>query len=272
MVEEAISFIRASRNRPFFLYFATPVPHAALQVPDDSLAEYHGRFDDKPYLGERGYLPHPEPRAAYAAMITRMDRDIGRILDTLRDLGLDENTLVIFSSDNGPTFAGGVDAQFFNSAGPLRGLKCDLYEGGLRVPMIARWKGRIRADATTDHVSAFWDVLPTVADVVGFQPPGDTDGVSFLPTLLGKPGQKQHDYLYWEFRSNGGGQAVRMGRWKGLRLRQRERPDAPVELYDLESDIAERLNVAALNPDVVVRISQIMSTARTESQQFPLRD
>lgn len=161
MIEEALAFIRRHRNTPFLLYYATPVPHAAIQVPEDSLAPYRGRWEDQPYLGQKGYLPHPAPRAGYAAMVTRMDPDVGRVLALLKQLGLEENTLVMFSSDNGPAFNGGTDSRFFGSAGPLRGLKCDLYEGGIRVPLIARWKGHIQPGATTDHISAFWDVLPT---------------------------------------------------------------------------------------------------------------
>ncbi|MDX1740653.1 MAG: arylsulfatase, partial [Rhodothermales bacterium] len=163
MTEEALGFIRDQRDGPFFLYLAYPIPHVALQVPDESLAEYD--FEETPYLGERGYLPHPRPRAAYAAMISRMDGYVGRVIALLRELGLDRNTLVVFSSDNGPTFNGGTDSDFFASAGPLRGLKTEVYEGGIRVPMIAWWPGRIAAGSVTDHVSAFWDVLPTVAEV-----------------------------------------------------------------------------------------------------------
>lgn len=270
MIEEAVAFIRKHRGGPFFLYYATPVPHAAIQVPDDSLEHYRGHWDDEPYPGQRGYLPHPAPRAGYAAMVTRMDRDFGRILSLLKLLGLEEDTIVMFSSDNGPTFNGGTDSRFFNSAGPLRGLKCDLYEGGIRVPLITRWKGQIRPGATTDHVSAFWDVLPTLAEVVGAESPADIDGISFLRTLLGKPGQKEHTYLYWEYRSRGGNQAVRMGRWKGLRLNLAKNPNAPIELYDLQLDVGEASNLADRYPDVVEQINTIMKKARTESEHFRL--
>jgi arylsulfatase A len=270
MIEEALAFVRENQERPFFLYYATPVPHAAIQVPEDSLADYRGRWPDEPYDGSQGYLPHPCPRAGYAAMVTRMDRDVGRVLKLIADLGLDEDTLIFFSSDNGPTFNGGTDSRFFQSARPLRGLKCDLYEGGIRVPMIARWKGHIRPGSVTDHISAFWDVLPTLADAVGFDPPADIDGISFLPTLLGRPGQRQHEYLYWEYRSRGGNQAVRLGRWKGVRLKIGQQREAPIELYDLDTDVGERRDVAEQHPDVVRRIAQIMKTARTDSEQFPL--
>lgn len=263
MAEEALSFIRNHAREPFFLYLPFTIPHAALQVPDDSLAEYSGSFQDEPYLGERGYLPHPEPRAAYAAMVTRMDRDIGRILDLLEELGLAEDTLVIFTSDNGPTFNGGTDSEYFDSAAGLRGLKTELYEGGIRVPMVARWPGRIPAGATSDLPSAFWDFMPTFADLLGQPLPGPTDGVSLLPTLRGGEGKQRHGYLYWEFQ---GMQAVRAGSWKAYRLAG----TGDFELYDLDQDRSETNNVAGENPEVVARIAKIMESARTESELFPL--
>ncbi len=218
MINEALKFVRENQKRPFFLYYATIVPHLAIQVPDDSLAEYTNKWPETPYLSDRGYLPHPTPRAGYAAMITRMDRDIGRLLALLEKLGLADDTLVMFTSDNDATFdIGGYDPKFFKGTGPLRGHKTNLYEGGIRVPLIARWPGHTRPGMTANHIAALWDVLPTLAEIAGVQPRSDTDGVSFLPTLLGRPAQKQHPYLYWEFRSGGGSQAVRMGRWKGLR-------------------------------------------------------
>ncbi len=270
MIDDALRFVRAHKDQPFFLYFATTVPHAALQVPEDSLAQYRGKFDDKPYLGQKSYLPNPEPRATYAAMVSRMDRDIGRLVRLIDELGLGEDTLIVFASDNGPTFNGGTDSKFFHSTGPLRGLKCDLYEGGIRVPLIARWTGHIKPGTTSDHVCAFWDVLPTLVDLTGGTPPADTDGISFLPTLLGRPGQKEHEYLYWEYIGRGGGQAVRMGRWKALRLGLRKNPEAPIQLYDLATDIGETTDVADEHPEIVKRIAHIMKTARTPSKYFPL--
>jgi arylsulfatase len=264
MAEEALAFIRRNRDRPFFLYLPFPVPHVALQVPEESLAEYEGAFPETPYRGEKGYLPHPTPRAAYAAMITRMDREIGRILALLEELGLADNTLVFFSSDNGPTFNGGTDSEYFQSAGPFRGLKTTLYEGGIRVPLLARWPGRIEPGSVTDHLSAFWDFLPTFAELVGTELPVEVDGVSMLPTLLGRPAeQRQHDYLYWEYQ---GGQAVHIGDWKAIR----HGGDAEIELYDLSTDIAEQRDVATQHPEIIARIAEIMRDGRTESQLFPL--
>ncbi len=264
MAEEALAFIADNQNHPFFLYLPFPVPHAALQVPDESLQEYEGAFPETPYRGDQGYLPHPKPRAAYAAMITRMDREIGRILALLGDLGLEENTVVFFTSDNGPTFNGGTDSEFFGSAGPLRGLKTQLYEGGIRVPLIARWPGHVAPGSVSDHVSAFWDFLPTLADLAEKDIPVQVDGLSMKPTLLGESaGQSRHEYLYWEYQ---GRQAVRLGDWKGYR----PRIDSPIELYDLVADVGEQTDVAAQHPDIVARITEIMATARTESDLFPL--
>ncbi len=252
MLDQALQFVREHRERPFFLYFAPPIPHLALQVPDDSLAEYAGRFDDRPYLGDAGYLPHPKPRAAYAAMITRLDEHVSRLLSLLRELGLDQQTIVMFSSDNGATYTGGVDAAYFNSVGPLRGLKGSVYEGGIRVPFIARWPGRVAAGATSAHVGAFWDLLPTVAELTGRPAPGGLDGLSIVPTLLGREGQHLHDFLYWEYHGLAKGlQVVRMGSWKGVRVGAHERPDGPIELYNLDTDIGERTDVAARYPDIV---------------------
>jgi len=261
---EALKFIKANKDRPFFLYVPFTIPHVALQVPEDSLAEYRGKWPDPPYTGDKGYFPHPDPRACYAAMITRMDRDAGRIMSLLKELKLDNNTLVIFTSDNGPTFNGGTDSVFFESAKPLRGLKGSVYEGGIRVPYIARWPGRIKAGSTSNHISAFWDFLPTCCELIGVEPPQDIDGISMLPTLLGQDQrQKKHKYLYWELR---GQQAIRMGKWKAVRTR----PGRKIELYDLDSDIAESKDLADEQPEIVAEMAEIFKTDRTESEVFPL--
>ncbi|MCK4431090.1 MAG: arylsulfatase [Candidatus Aminicenantes bacterium] len=259
MANDALKFIKDNKDRRFFLYIPFTIPHVSIQVPEDSLNEYKDKWPETPFIGKH-YASHSTPRAGYAAMITRMDRDIGRIMALLKELGLDNNTLVIFSSDNGPTFAGGVDAEFFKSAGPLRGLKCSVYEGGIRVPMVARWPGHIAPGTTSDHVSAFWDVLPTLAEIAGTPVPKDIDGISFRPALLGKTGQKKHDFLYWEYHSYGGRQAVRMGDWKGIRLNVKENPNGPIELYNLRKDIGEEENVAGKHPDIVKKIDKVMKS------------
>lgn len=262
LLRDALGFIRENKGRPFFLYWCTPVPHVSLQAPDDSLEEYLGKFPETPYKGEKGYLPHQTPRAAYAAMVTRMDRDIGRIIRELKQLGIYENTLIIFSSDNGPTFNGGTDSEFFESNKPFSGLKCSLLEGGIRVPMIASWPGHIKPGTTTDHISAQWDVMATVADITGAQAPSDTDGISFLPTLTREGKQEEHDYLYWEYANQ---QAVRMGDWKGYRRNARKYPDEPIRLYDLKTDVAEEHDLAKEHPDIVRKMVEIMNS-RTPSE------
>lgn len=266
MAAKAGTFIRTYRDSAFFLYLPFTIPHVALQVPDSALKQYIGQFDETPYLGERGYSPHKFPLSAYAAMITYLDSEVGKIFQLLKTLKLDDNTIVVFSSDNGPTFNGGVDAEFFNSAGGLRGLKMDVYEGGIRVPMIARWPGKIKAGSTTDHPSAQYDVMATLADLAGIDVPADTDGISFLPTLLGKPDkQKLHDFLYFEYPEKGGQVAVRMGKWKGVKTGLAENPGKGWELYDLESDEFETQNVAAEHPEILKQLDQIVRREHASS-------
>lgn len=264
ITEAALGFIRSNAKRPFFAYIPYLVPHAAIQVPGDSLREYEGMFEETPYLGQQGYLPHRTPRAGYAAMITRMDRDIGRILATLKELKLDSNTIVFFSSDNGPTFNGGTDSKFFNSAGPLRDLKTSVYEGGIRVPLIARWPGRIEPNQVADHVSAFWDFAPTVADLLKTRWPHPTQGISYAPTLLGSA-QAKHRSLYWEFASGGGRQAMRIGDWKAVRVQAMKNPDGPLQLFNLRDDVGETKDLVATHPEKVAEFKGRMAQARTPS-------
>ena len=264
IANEALKFVKANKDRPFFLYVPFTIPHVALQVPEDSLAEYRGKWPDPPYTGDKGYFPHPNPRACYAAMVTRMDRDVGRIISLLKELNLEDNTIVMFTSDNGPTFNGGSDSEFFESARPLRGLKGSVYEGGIRVPFIVRWPGKIRAGSTSEHICAFWDVLPTCCELIGVDAPGDIDGISMLPTLLAQRSkQKKHKYLYWELR---GRQGVRMGRWKAVRTN----PNKKIQLYDLSKDIGEQNDVADANPEILTKMAELMKTGRTESDVFPM--
>jgi len=203
-------------------------------------------------------------------MITRMDGDIGRLLTRLKSLGIDDKTAVLFSSDNGPHKEGGADPAFFDSNGPLRGNKRDLYEGGIRVPLIARWPGQIAAGSGTNHVSAFWDFLPTCCDLAGVVPPEGIDGLSMVPTLLGKPQrQRRHRYLYWEFHEQGKKQAVRVGNWKAVRVTVAKKPNGPIELYNLEADLGEEDNVADRYPDIVAQMTTIMAAARSASENWP---
>jgi arylsulfatase A-like enzyme len=258
----ATNFVRVSKNVPFFLYLAYTIPHA-----NNELGKKTGNGmevpSDAPYTKE----PWPQPEKNKAAMITRMDRDVGLLMDYLKHLGIDEDTAVFFTSDNGPHKEGGIDPKFFNSSGPLRGIKRDLYEGGIRVPMIVRWPGKVPAGKVSDQVWAFWDFLPTAAEIAKGDAPKNLDGISMLPALLGQKQTNQHEFLYWEFHEKGSKQAVRMGDWKAVRLV----PDKPLELYDLKNDMAESKDVASDHSDVVSRIEEYLKTARTESERWPIR-
>lgn len=279
IAEQARQFVRDNKDRPFFLYYPTTVPHLALQVPDDSLAEYDGAFEEKPYPGGNGYLPHQKPRAAYAAMITRMDREIGRLLDLIDELGLREHTIVVFTSDNGPLYGrlGGTDTGFFNSAGGLRGRKGDFFEGGFRVPCIVRWPDRVAAGQVCDRVTGFEDWLPTLLELIGQTeaiPPG-LDGVSFAPTLLGSE-QPPRPFLYRESPGYGGQQCLRVGDWKALRQNlhsssRDKKPPGAIQLYNLAEDPSEQNDLAAARPDVVAEMAQIMKEQHTPSALFPIR-
>ncbi len=257
MTDEAKKFIDKNRGTPFFLYIPYVVPHKALQVPDESLEMYEGVFDEEPYDGKNGYTPHPKPRSAYAAMITRMDQKIGEIIDHLKQAGLDKNTLVMFSSDNGPAGGGGLDPSFFNSAGGLRGSKGQVYEGGIREPFVARWPGKIPAGVTTDHISTQYDLMATLAELAG-QEVTDTDGISFLPTLMGNEDeQKKHEYLYWEF-PRGNQVAVRIGDWKGVKSQSWRNQDNKWQVYNLAEDEAETTDVADDHPELIEQFEEIV--------------
>jgi arylsulfatase A len=258
MTEKALKFVRSNKDNPFFLYLPFTIPHASLQAPDAEVQQYVGQFEEKPYYGEKGYASTPYPRSTYAAMITYMDKKVGEVMALVRQLGLDDNTLVIFTSDNGTTFNGGTDPNFFNSVGGLRGLKMDVYEGGVRMPMVARWPGKISAGRVTDHVGVHYDVLATLLEVVGGKPV-ESDGISYLPTLLGKDKQQQkHAYVYWEYPEKGGQLAIRMGNWKGVRLDLKKNPNAKWQLYDLKKDRSETTDLASANPALVAQFDAIV--------------
>jgi len=195
-------------------------------------------------------------------MVSRLDRSVGEMMAKLKELGIEKNTLVIFTSDNGPHLEGGADPDFFRSSGPLRGYKRSLHEGGIRVPFIASWPGKISPEKISDYPSAFWDFLPTAAELAGVRLSKPTDGISMVPALTGKGIQKEHDFLYWEFHEGGTKQAVRMGKWKAVRFGIRE----PLELYDLSVDIHEDKNVAATHPEIVAKIEAYLKNARSESK------
>ncbi len=280
---EALQFIRANKDKPFFAYLPFTIPHLALQVPDDSLAEYLGKWDDPPYDGKNGYLPHPHPRAVYAAMITRMDRSVGRVFALLKELKLDENTLVIFTSDNGGAFGevnkefdftpgrmGGTDYVFFNSTAHFKAFKGSVYEGGLRVPFIARWPGKIKAGTTSNLPAVFYDVLPTLAQIAGAKPLQNLDGINLAATLFSNGTQPKREFLFWDFGGYGGQQAVRLGDWKAVR-RNLHRGNTKIELYNLAEDVGEKIDVAAQHPDLVRRIEKIMTAQHSPSAIFPIK-
>jgi arylsulfatase len=261
MQQEVIRFIRENRDGRFFMYYANPIPHNPLQAPKRWVDHYVEKFgDEKPYLGERGYFPHRYPHAAYAAMVSTLDEQVGDIVETLKELGLYENTIILFSSDNGPTWSGGADSPWFDSAKPFKSEsgwgKGNVTEGGIRVPMIAHWPGKIKGGTQTDHISAFYDVLPTLCDIAGIDKPENIDGISFLPILLDDGPQEEHAFLYWEFPASGGQQAVRLGKWKGIR-KNIFKDSLQIQLYNLEEDIQEGHDVSDSYPAVVREIEGI---------------
>jgi len=264
ITEEASRFIREHRDSVFFLYLAFNLPHLALQVPGIYLDIYKWTLIDKPYSGYSGYLPCAYPHATYAAMIAALDDYVGKVAACVKEAGLDSNTLILFTSDNGATFqVGGADPSFFQSNGILKAYKGSLHEGGIRVPMIARWPGVIKAGKVSGLPCASWDFMSTFADLTGISISPDQDGISILPELLGVKGQKKHDYLYWEYPGRGGAMAVRMGEWKGVWKNVTSEPYRRVELYNLKTDTGELHNIAKDHPEIVKQIMEYMGNRTT---------
>ena len=275
--EKTLEFIEQNKDNPFFLFVPSVIPHAELIAPEEEMIKFRGKFEpEKEYKGvDSGekyrigpYGSQPESHAAFVAMISILDRQVGEIVAKLKELNIAGKTLIIFTSDNGPHREGGADPDYFNSNGPFRGYKRDLYEGGIRVPMIAAWPGVIEKGSTSNHVSAFWDILPTFADILNVTVTARLDGISFLPALLGQEQKEQHNYLYWEFHELGGRVAVRKDNWKAVRYNVFKNPDGPLELYDLNTDIGETFDVALKYPEIVKEMENILRTARTESEIF----
>lgn len=262
ITQRALDFARRQKG-PFFMYLAYTIPHA-----NNELGAVTGNGMEVPSDEPYSEKPWPQPQKNHAAMITRLDRDVGRLMALLKEKGIDEDTIIFFSSDNGPHREGGANPEFFKSAGPLRGIKRDLFEGGIRVPMIARWPGKIESGRVSGHPWAFWDFLPTAAQLAGAQCPDGIDGISVAPELFGRQ-QKDHEYLYWEFHEGGFSQAVRVGKWKAVRRRRRSEP---VMLFDISTDISEQNDLAQSLPEIAAKMAQIMESARTESAQFPIRE
>jgi len=264
LISAALRFIDKNKAAPFFLYYASPLPHVSLQAPQRWIDYYHKKFgDEKPFTGG-SYFPCRYPHATYAAMISTLDEEVGKIISKLKELNLYNNTIIVFTSDNGTASNAGVDGSFFNSGGPFKsekGLgKGFVHEGGIREPFIIQWPGKIKPASKTELVAANWDFVPTFCQLAGVTAPKDIDGISYLPTITGRPAQqKKHDYLYWEFPESGGQQAVRIGNWKGIRSNI-HKGNLVIELFDLGSDIQELHDVAAEHPDIVKKIEAIMKT------------
>ncbi len=276
--ERTLAFIDAHKDEPFFLYIPSIIPHAELVAPEKYMAEFRGKYlPEKSYEGtddgeryRKGpYGSQEESHAAFVAMMKILDDQVGAIRQKIQELGLAENTLIIFTSDNGPHLEGGADPDYFDSNGPLKGYKRDLYEGGIRVPMIATWPGKVAPGTETDHISAFWDVWPTLAELSGSAIPDHLDGLSFLPTLLGDGEQQTHDYLYWEFHERKGRQAIRKGDWKAVRYNVFASEDAPIELYNLKEDVGETNDLADQHPEMVAEMKALMEEAHVPSEVFP---
>ena len=279
--EKSLEFMESAvaAGDPFFLWYPTTIPHAELIVPQDSiLKEYLGKFPEKPYKGidqgmqyfrKGGYVSQEYPHATFAAMVARLDRYVGDLVAKMKELGVYDNTVIIFASDNGPHREGGADPDFFDSNGPWRGYKRDVYEGGIRVPMIVSWPGRIVEGKETDFMCSFWDMMPTLRDLTGVAPVDGLDGVSLLPLLSGRGRQKEHDYLYFEFQELGGRQAVREGPWKLVHMDIRgENPR--YELFNLDTDPGETTDLASAEPGMVEELKAHMEEAHVPNPDFPL--
>lgn len=277
--QKALEFIENNKAQPFALFVTTVIPHAELAAPPAYMKQTIGKFGpEKPFIGadtiaptfaKTGpYLSQPYPKAAAVAMLLVLDDQVGQIMRKLKQLHLDDNTLVIFTSDNGPSAEGGKDLAYFNSSGGLRGAKRDLYEGGIREPFVVRWPGQVKAGAVSSQLVAFWDLLPTFTEIAGLKTPARLDGFSILPTLTGKGKQQQHPYLYWEFYEQGGSMAARLGRWKAVRQNIAAAPNGPIELYDLTADPGEKKDVAKQQPELIARFAQIFTQEHVPSPVF----
>lgn len=274
ITDEALEFIEQNKGNPFFLYIPSQIPHASLQVPEAELEKYlddngESIFEEDTSYSFGAYTQTDKPAATYAAMVSRLDGYVGNILDKLEDLNLAGNTIVLFSSDNGSYSEGGYHYSMHNSNAPLRGGKRDLYEGGIRVPMIAWWPGKIAPGSTSDHISYFADMMPTFSELSGASTPPGIDGISMVPTLLGEGTQEKHDYLYWEFHAQGGKQAIRKGKWKAVRLNVIEDRDSSIELYNLDEDIAEENDISDEHPGIIEEMDSLFKQAHIPSKLFP---
>lgn len=271
MEQKALAFIAKNQKKPFFLYFVPTIPHAELKMPNDSVGIYDGLFPEKPFVGDdigRGFGSQLKPIATYASMVSRLDETVGKIMKQLKDLGIEKNTIIMFTSDNGVHDKGGYNPDILDSNGPFRGIKRDMYEGGIRSPFIVKWPAKIKAGTASFHVSAFYDLLPTLCDILKVAKPKNTDGISFLPALTGFGEQKKHEFLYWELHESGGLQAVLKNNWKLIRF-DVDRKDYRYELYNLNSDPGEIMDVAIQYPAMVKQYALLLDQAHTPNVNFP---
>ncbi|MDB4335069.1 arylsulfatase [bacterium] len=272
IIDEALMYIRDKKQSPFFMLYSSPLPHAQMWVPEEFMKPYQGKFDETPFEGKKPgvKMPHygisKEPNATTAGMISRLDWEVGRIMEELEKQGIAENTIIMFSSDNGPHKEGGRVPAFFKSSGPFRGIKRDLYEGGIRMPFIVKWPGVVKPGSRSEHVSAFWDILPTLTEIAGVDAPENIDGISLVPTLKGKhKKQKEHEYMYWEYRyGNNGRKALRKGDWKLLQFTDIKMKTVKYELYNLINDVSESNNLIDSQPVLAETMKALMNSAQTE--------
>lgn len=273
--QEALKFMDKNKDKPFFLYYPSIIPHAELSAPKEYMDKFIGKLNpEKAFKGhdegedyrDGKYESQPYTHAAFAAMITLLDNQVGEIVQKVKDLGLEKNTIIIFTSDNGAHKEGGADPDFFNSSAGMRGYKRDLFEGGIRVPMIVKWKEKVKKGSKTNHISAFWDIFPTFTGITNAKTPENLDGISFLPTLLGKSNQPKHDYLYWEFHELGGRQAIRKDHWKLVKYNVKKEPF--YYLFDLDKDTFETKNLTTEFPEETNQLIKILENARTTSDYF----
>ena len=267
MHKEALKFIDKNKDNKFFLYYASPLPHLPLQAPKKWVDYYRNKLgEEKPYTGDNGYYPNQYPKATYAGMISYLDEQVGEIVSKLKEIGKYDNTVIVFTSDNGPTHVRQVDINYFNSAGIFlnseESVKGSVNEGGIRVPTIITWPLKIKRGSKSDHPSTFYDFFSTISDIIGSPLPNKTDGISFYPSLIGE-NQKEHSYLYWEFPSYGGQQAIRINQWKGIK-RDLLKGSSKLRLYNLSKDPKELNNVAHLYPELVIKMEKLLDEAHTE--------
>jgi arylsulfatase A len=273
VINEALQYIDQQKDGPFFLHLAFQIPHASLRAKEEWKAKYRPILNEKPLPEKKTqhYSYEREPKTTYAAMISYMDHNMGLLFAKLKEHGIAENTLVMFASDNGAMQEGGHKRASFQSSGILRGGKRDLYEGGVRTPMIAWWPGKIKAGSETDLISAFWDISPTLRELAQAEPQSDTDGISMLPTLLGTGVQKKHDNLYWEFFEYGGKRAIRQGKWKLILFKTNSERNPKIELYNLDDDISETKDLSAEFPEVVSELRKQMNLSHTRAEYKKFR-